>query len=67
MNNKPYVVGTTVGTDSEFPDGVPCIIYDGDAVLCEFRSVMYGERQARTICDLLNNAKSDANNLSKYC
>lgn len=62
-----YQVGTTIQTCTEFPKGVPCILYDGDSVLCEFRSVMFGEQQARTVCDILNNARAGANCLSRYC
>lgn len=48
-----YEVGRTLRTDKEFPQGVPCIIYDGDSVLCEFRG-SNGMNEAARVCMLLN-------------
>ncbi len=49
-----FSIGSTVRTESEFPDGVPCIIYGGDSVLCEFRSIPNGMKQAIAVCEVLN-------------
>lgn len=49
-----FSIGSTVRTESEFPQGVPCIIYDGDSVLCEFRSIPDGMKQAIAVCEVLN-------------
>lgn len=48
-----YKVGRTVCTSKEYPDGVPCVIYDGDSVLCEFPG-SDGEENARAVCRLMN-------------
>ena len=37
--------------------GLPCIIYDGDSVLCEFPGVPHGKRQAEAVCAALNYAR----------
>lgn len=62
-----YTVGRTIKTTPEHPIGVPCILYDGDSVLCEFPSVMFGESQASVVCETLNNARENAVALTKYC
>ena len=64
---KRYEVGHTVRTSNEFPDGVPCIIYDGDSVLCEFPSHMYGEQQAKSVANVLNMLGELGPELTKYC
>ena len=43
-----YTVGKSLGS------GLPCIIYDGDSVLCEFPNVPRGEKQAEAVCAALN-------------
>ncbi len=63
-----YKVGKTFRyRDKDYPNGAPCILYDGDSVLCVFPSMMYGEQQAHVVCELLNNARENAVNLQKYC
>ena len=62
-----YKVGRTNSTPPGYPDGVPCILYDGDSVLCEFYSIMFGEHQASVVCETLNNAQENAIALLKYC
>lgn len=62
-----YRVGRTNHTPAGYPNGVPCILYDGDSVLCEFYSVMFGEHQASAVCETLNNAAENAVALLKYC
>lgn len=49
-----YKVGRTIRTSNEFPEGVPCIVYDGDSVLCEFPSYTYGMEQAKSVANVLN-------------
>jgi len=43
-----YTVGKSLAS------GLPCIIYDGDSVLCEFPNAPRGEEQAKAVCDALN-------------
>jgi hypothetical protein len=65
---KPaYTVGRTVRKSQEFPDGVPCIIWDGDSVLCEFPSAQYGLERASVVCEILNNTHENSKALSQYC
>jgi len=51
-----YQVGRTIRTTQEHPNGIPCIIYDGDSVLCEFPSIPNGEEKAKHVCEILNAA-----------
>lgn len=62
-----YKVGRTIRTSNEFPEGVPCIVYDGDSVLCEFPSRMYGTEQAKSVANVLNMLGELGPNLQKYC
>lgn len=64
---KRYEVGRTIRTSNEFPEGVPCIIYDGDSVLCEFPSYMYGMQQAKSVANVLNMLGELGPELTKYC
>ena len=53
---EKYHVGVTVRTTVNHPHGIPCIIYDGDSVLCEFPSQPNGHRQAEEVARILNEA-----------
>lgn len=53
---KPFTVGRTLRTTPEHPDGMPCILMDGDSVLCEFPGQPGTMRRAVMVCDLLNAA-----------
>lgn len=65
---KPaYTVGRTIRKSPEFPDGVPCILWDGDSVLCEFPSMLCGLERASIICEILNNTKENAKALQQFC
>jgi len=64
---KRYEVGHTLRVSNEFPEGVPCIIYDGDSVLCEFPSHMYGMQQAKSVANVLNMLGELGPELTKYC
>lgn len=65
---KPaYTVGRTLSKSDDFPDGVPCILWDGDSVLCEFPSIIYGEYRASIVCEILNNTRENAKILQQYC
>lgn len=48
-----YESGYTIKTSKEFPEGVPCVIHDGDSVLCECRG-SNGIMDAAMIADALN-------------
>lgn len=56
-----YKVGTTL------TDNVPCIIHDGDSVLCVFPSNPYGKQQAQAVCDILNNMVTGSIRLCEFC
>lgn len=60
-----YTVGMTIRTTPEHPTGVPCILYDGDSVLCEFHSIPYGLSQAETVCKILNEQMCNGERLSR--
>lgn len=51
---KPYAVGRTLATTPEWPEGVPCILVDGDSVFATFPNVPNGVRQAEEVCKVLN-------------
>ncbi len=53
MSDKPFVVGRTLRTSNEFPEGVPCVLVDGDSVYAEFPSSS-GMVKAECVCRLLN-------------
>lgn len=59
-----FSVGNTIRAEPDFPQGIPCIIYDGDSVLCEFRSIPNGMKQAVAICEVLNATVEFRNTLS---
>lgn len=61
-----YTTGRTIRTTPEHPEGVPCILHDGDSVLCEFPSIMYGMEQAETVCKILNDHAFNSVRLSRY-
>lgn len=48
-----YAVGRTIRKTDEWPDGIPCLLYDGDTVLCEFPGSR-GEQQAKDLLKLLH-------------
>ena len=50
-----FAVGRTIRKTDEWPDGIPCLLYDGDAVLCEFPGSR-GEQQAKALFGLLEAA-----------
>ena len=52
---EKYQVGYTVRTTDTHPYGIPCIIYGGDSVLCEFPSQPNGYKQAEEVARILNN------------
>lgn len=55
---EKYTVGHTIRTSREYPAGVPCILQDGDSVLCTFPSIPNGLKQAKEVCEILNIAPS---------
>jgi hypothetical protein len=50
-----YQVGRTIRVTHEYPKGIPCIVYDGDSVLCMFEGT-HGMERAKAVCFLLNKA-----------
>lgn len=61
-----YIVGRTIRTTPEHPEGVPCILYNGASVLCEFHSIPFGRRQADTVCKILNDQLFNAESLRRH-
>jgi predicted HAD superfamily phosphohydrolase YqeG len=55
-----YVAGRTLRTEKEFPNGVPCIIYDRDSVLCESRASNGMEEMIRW-AQVMNMARAMSN------
>ncbi len=49
-----YTVGRTIRNDGHHPNGVPCILHDGDSVFCEFPGIPDRMADAEKVCLVLN-------------